>query len=641
MLAVAWPWHAADKYNQQNLAGRLAASLCAGIGGHAGQANHEGVGFAYRAIRSTSGQARAWKPALLPTGRVVVFHGYFDNAADIAAELKVESTDPAQLYGLAVERWGDDAEQRIIGNYCTAIADPARFSLRLARSPLRAPPLYYVHGDQLTAAASVPRALFAAGAEKHFNEANYADMAWFYFKDPEASCFNDIFRVPVGSAVYLEHGKPRVLKKTYDVMAVPKQKVSSDQEVLETVSRLLDESVKACLRGFKKPGATLSSGLDSPQVAFRALAALPPGQKLPTFTFHPEPGFDGSAPPFMNPDERPMVEAFAAAHPGLEPHFTCNQGADPLHRTNELFHLIGSVPPYLGTMYVFHGVCQAASEEGCDILLLAELGNLTFSDKGLSGFVEYLLKGRWRQLWLALTRPAIHKGGIVQRFVVRTLSAFLPDSAWAKLRPWWTRRSLLVPLMQPFSAEFVAATGTARRIKLEGHCPERGQPWTRRHARKRAFNNEDWNADVYQGFEQMYGVPMRDPTAYRPFVEYCLGLPTKMFMRDGNLRWLARELAKGIIPEPQRLNQLEGCWDCDWHIRIGRRRKEFLDELNRLEKDERFARMFDFPRLRAGLENWPETTVTDHQVSHAPQAALPTALLTARFINYVEGRNSP
>jgi asparagine synthase (glutamine-hydrolysing) len=195
--------------------------------------------------------------------------------------------------------------------------------------------------------------------------------------------------------------------------------------------------------------------------------------------------------------------------------------------------------------------------------------------------------------------------------------------------------------MQPFSAEFLAATGTSRRTKLEGHVPERGQPWTRRHARKLAFNNEDWTADVYQGFEQMYGVPMRDPTAYRPFVEYCLGLPTEMFMRHGTLRWLARELGKGIIPDPQRLNELHGCWDCDWHIRIGRRRKEFLEELNRLEKDERFARMFDFPRLRAGLENWPETTVTDHQVSHAPQAALPTALLTARFINYVEGRNSP
>ena len=112
-------------------------------------------------------------------------------------------------------------------------------------------------------------------------------------------------------------------------------------------------------------------------------------------------------------------------------------------------------------------------------------------------------------------------------------------------------------------------------------------------------------------------------------------------MRDGQVRWLARELAKGIMPEAQRLNVLEGCWDADWHIRIGRRRKEFLEELNQLEKDERFAGMFDFPRLRAGLEDWPETTVTNHQVSHAPQAALPAALLTARFINYVEGRNTP
>ncbi|HVM21983.1 MAG TPA: asparagine synthase-related protein [Sphingomicrobium sp.] len=625
----------------QGLAARLAASLCSGIGGHAGYAEQGNACFAYRSIRSTAATARSWRPARLPSGRLIVFHGYFDNAAEIAARLDVGSKDPAELYGLAFERWGDEAEQRIIGHYCAAIADPERASLRLVRSPIRAPPLYYFHGDELTAAASVPRSLFAAGVPKHVNEANYADMAWFYYENPEASCFRDVLRVPVGSAVELEQGKARIVKKTYDIMAVPNQDVASDAEVLETVSALLDEGVNACLTGFSRPGSTLSSGLDSPQVAVRALAALPPGQKLPTFTFHPEPGFNGSAPPFMNPDERPMVEALAALHPGLEPHFTCNEDADPLHRMNELFHLIGSVHPYVGTMYVFHGLLEEASKERCDLLLLAELGNLTFSDRGLNGFVEYLLTGQWRQLWLALTRPAIHKGGIAQRFVVRTLSAFLPNSAWSFLRPLVTGRSHLVPLMQPFSREFLDAVGTTKRMKRAGHAPSRGQPWTRRQARKRAFNNEDWLADFYQGLEQMYGVALRDPTAYRPLVEYCIGLPTRMFMRDGQIRWLARELGKGIIPEEQRLTALQGCWDADWHIRIGRRRLEYLQELSRIEQDERFAGMFDFPRLRSALEDWPEQSVADQHKALGPQAAVPTAILTARFINYVEGRNTP
>lgn len=570
-----------------------------------------------------------------------MFHGYFDNSAEIAALLKVDSGHCPLLYGLAVERWGDEAEKWVVGDYCAAIADPAKSYLRLVRSPFRPPPLYYIHDHQLTAAASVPRALFAAGAPKRLDESNIADMALFNDVDREASCFRDIFRVPAGSVVELERGKTRALRQTYDVMAIPQQRVSSDAEVIRKVGELMDEGVKACLAGFSKPGAALSSGLDSPQVAVRTLAALPPGQKLPTFTFHPEEGFDGRAPRWMNGDERPMVEAFAALHPGLEPHFTTNEGYDSLYRLNELFHLIGCAPPYLGTMYVFHGLLSEASKQGCDVLLVAEGGNRTFSDKGDSGFVEYFLTGRWDQLWLALTRPAIHNGPMVQRLVVRTLSAFLPLGVWRLLRRWLTNRPHLIDVVQPLSAEFLASSGANKRLRKSGFFPGRYQPWSRRHSRKFLFGHDDWLADVYQAFEQMYGVPLRDPTAYRPLVEYCLGLPTKMFMRDGQLRWLARQMAKGIMPENQRLNELSGCWDSDWHIRIGRRRKEFLAEFNRLENDDKVGPMLDLPRLRAALENWPAETEIDPQKAYGPQLSVPAALLTARFIQFVEGRNTP
>lgn len=640
MLALACPWKSGEHKDQKNLAARLASSLCAGIGGHAGSAEVGGFHFAYRPLRSTEALSRAWRPATLPSGQIAVFHGYFDNAVEIASALEVESRDWSLLYGLAVERWADEAENRIIGNYCAAIVNPMNSSLRLSRSPIRAPPLYYHHNDHLSAVASVPRALFSAGAPKQLNDSNYADLGFFNFSDREASCFNDIFRVPLGCTVELHRGRPREITETYDVLNIPQQPVPSDAEVISKVGELLDQGVRVCLAGFSKPGATLSSGLDSPQVAVRALACLPAGQKLPTFTFHPQTGFD-RAPRWKNGDERPMVEAFAALHPGLEPHFTSNEGYDPLYRQSEMFHLAGCAAPYQGTMYVFHGILAEASKQSCDLLLLADNGNRTFSDKGLNGFVEYFLKGRWRQLWLALTRPAIHQGGMAQRFVVRTLSAFLPLSAWHSLRPMLTRRLHLIELMQPFSASFLASSGARTRLKKSGRFPGRHQPWSRRHLRKFMFNDEDWLADVYQAFEQMYGIPLRDPTAYRPFVEYCLGLPTKMFMRDGELRWLARQMAKGIMPEEQRVNQLDGYWDTDWRIRLGPRRKEFLDELKRLEDDDRIGSMLDIPRLRAAIENWPAEGETDHQKTHGPALAVPAALLTARFIQYVEGRNTP
>ena len=598
-----------------------------------------GLHFAFRPLRSTSANARAWQPTTLPSGQIILFNGYFDNAEEIAAELGGARWDPARLYGRAVERWGEKAERRIIGEYCAIIADPGASHLRLARSPLRAPPLYYVHGDELTAAASVPRALFTAGAERRLDERRIADALLRNFTDEEASPFDRVAQVPIGAIVELVRGKPRALRKWYDLRDIPFMEVTDDAAAIARAGALLDEGVRACLSGFTKPGSTLSSGLDSPQVAVRALAALAPGTKLPTFTFHPEAGFDGRVPRGMLGDERPLVEAFAAMHPDLEPYFTDNGGYEHDHRANEMFHLTGD-PAGVAGGYVFHGLLSEAIKSGCDVLLLAEWGNLTFSDKGDCGFAEYFLTGRWRQLWLALSLPPIHTGSLLRRFTSRCLAALLPNPLWLRLRNLILRRKMLAEVAQPLSAEYCKSSGAAERLARSGKIADRHQPWSRQDEREHRIGEAD-PAPFYQGLEQLYGIALRDPTAYRPFVEYCLGLPTKMFMRDGEMRWLAKQMAKGIMPEAQRNNVLAGWWDADWHLRIARRREEWLAELDRVERDDRLGGMLDVPRLRAALEDWPDQTPTAPHKAFAVHLAVPTALVTARFINYVEGRNEP
>ena len=641
MLAFAWRWDDSSRDGQDKLSDRLAASLSAGIGGQAVSLHIGKLHFAYRSPASNGAARRAWRPAALPSGRIAAFHGYFDNAGDIAEELRAGTRDSAHLYGLAVERWGDEAGRRIIGEYCAVIVDPVRRHLHLSRSPLRAPPLFYYYDEHQVAVASVPRALFAAGVEQRLNETHLADSAVINFTDPEAGWFEEVAKVPIGHIVEVQRNQRRGLRKYYDLFAAPEVRLPSDADYIGRVGELLDEGVRTCLSGFRKPGAALSSGLDSPQVAVRALNALPASQRLPTFTFHPEPGFDGRIQPGKNPNERPMVEAFAAMHPRLDPHFTSNEGYGHDHRWNEFFHLMGGAPSGLCNMYVFHGLFAGAAREGCDVLLLAEWGNWTFSDKGDWGFVEYLLTGKWRQLWLGLKHLRHDDRPIPVRFALRSLSAFLPTPLW-RLGKRFGRLKGRSPLdlMQPLTPEFRVASGAQQRLEASGICLERYQPWNRREAVRHVFQNHDAeSAEVYQAFEQMYGVAQRDPTAYRPLVEFCLGLPTELFMRDGTMRWLAKELARGIMPEEQRDNRLNGRWDPDWHLRIGRRRREYLEELDRLERDPRMAAIVDIPRLRQALEDWPEQTETDYLKMYTPEFAVPRGLLTARFIRYVEGTN--
>ncbi|MBN8485021.1 MAG: hypothetical protein J0L50_09600 [Sphingomonadales bacterium] len=112
-----------------------------------------------------------------------------------------------------------------------------------------------------------------------------------------------------------------------------------------------------------------------------------------------------------------------------------------------------------------------------------------------------------------------------------------------------------------------------------------------------------------------------------------------MFLYDGQQRWLARELLRGRVPEEQRLSNLIGSHNADWRTRLGARRGEMLAELDRLEREPRLAEMFDFPRVRALLEDWPETTDIPIAEQVARAAAISRAILFSRFVNYVEGRN--
>ena len=624
------------------MSARLGASLCAGIGGQPESAVVGPLNFAYRRLDRKSVHGRSWGPAALADGRVAAFHGYFDNAAAVAAELDADASNLARLYGLAVERWGEEADRKIIGEYCALIAHPESKWLRLSRSPLRAPPLHYFHDERLVAASSVPRALFAAGVEQRLNERRVSDSAIFNFSNVEESWFEGVSRVPLGSIVTVAPDRPRDLREYYNPLDLPPVRMKSDDAYVARAGELLDEAVRTCLAGFTRPGVTLSGGLDSPQVAVRALAALPSEQKLPTFTFHPEEGFDGRVRAGNVGDERPLVEAFAAMHPRLEPHFTANAGYAHDHRWNDFFHLMGAAPSWLCNMYVWHGLAAGAAREGCDVLLLSEWGNDTFSDEGHRGFVEYLVTGRWRQLHRAIARRRSNHRSWLAKFFAWSVLPLLPDRlwrlAWRLGRP---KEQPILELIQPLSPQFRASSGADRRRNALESDLNRLQPRSRRHALKLLFRNRDAEgSELYQAFEQMYGVAHRDPMAYRPFVEFCLGLPVKMFLRDGETRWLAKQMAKGIMPEEQRANALHGRWDADWHLRIGRRRADFLAELDNIATDERLADMFDIPRLRAALADWPSETEVDPQKYAAREAAVPRALLTARFINYVEGRNN-
>ena len=592
-----------------------------------------------RAQRSGEARRLRTSPAMLDGGIAVLVHGWIDNCAELARELGCAPTDQALIYAHAVRRWGDRADERILGFYCAVYDDPAVPHLRLARSAVMAPPIYYMADADGVGAASVPRALEAMGLPRELNLQRIADSLYFNLTD-EQSYLKGCFKVPYGT---IAHVGPESNRKVrfHDPSAVTPLPKASAQEYLAEADRLLTKASQLYFASGRNTGMQLTGGLDSANIAARVLRGLPPERRLKSFTYVPLEGHGQAPIPNGLVDESDAVRAFAAMHPQIEPRFTDNRDIEFDHRLEDMYLAMGTGAVNLAPLFRFHGVFVAAQAQGCDMLLSADYGNATFSCSGSWAHAEYLRTGQFGQLWQALRKDRHHPGSLAWRFLAHAVVPQLPDTLWQ-----WAMR-LRGRSTQPINAAISALRPDAlTRYDVEGRATRAGtryvRPLTgwRKDLVQDNFGRGDVEgSDIIQGFEQLYEVSVRDPATYRPLVDFCLGLPTSMFLRDGVTRWLGRELGRGLMPEAQRTMTGNGQHNSDWHKRYTPRIADMRREVAAIRSDPVLGKMIDTDLLEHNLDTWPEgqSVVDDIYYPHAFR--LPRAIAMGRYVRFMTGRN--
>ncbi len=585
-------------------------------------------------------QWRQWQPARAASGRVVLFHGWFDNCAAIAAELGIENTDHAAVYGAAVDRWEDSADDHLLGHYCTILHDPQTRTARLARSALRAPPLHYFHRADTIGASSVPRALELMGLERQLNPRKLVDALYFNPTEDEDFLIGS-WRVGLGSVVHLAPSERRK-HCFFDPLSQPHgTNRGKTADLVAEADHLLEEAAAVAIAGSRQPGIQLSAGLDSSNVAARVLRALLPGQRLKSFTNIPSSICAQAEVPFHCLNEQAGVEAFAALHPRLEPHFISNEGVQFDHRLETMFLAMGTGQSCLPMNFRFHGLFQHARDEGCDLILSSDMGETTFSSWGDWGYSEYFRRLRWGQLYQALAADDIGERPLHRRLISRAVVPLLPDHWWKAMR------RVLGKATQPMNVAFAGVRQSAladdlviERARRAGVSFERDQYATRAQLRIDQLARGDIeSSDYQQGLEQLYEVRLRDVPAYRPLFSFCTSLPTEMFMRDGVMRWLARELGRGEMPETQRTSRTIGIQYSDWHALLTPRVAEMRTAVQAARANPQLDRFIDFDALDRTLDNWPEASSLDDAIYFPCAFTLPRALAMVRYAEFMTGRN--
>lgn len=579
-------------------------------------------------------------PAVLPCGDRVLFTGWFDNQAEVAARLGIANSDAATVYGQAAAHWGDETELHVIGDYCAVVDRPRLGEVRLARSPLNAPPLHYHRSDLGLAAASTPRALFALGLPRELDEDRLAMQVHAAAYDAGGGWYKGIATVRPSEVVTATRTGERRCRP-YDPTALPELNLPRDEDYVEAAEALLGEGIERTIAGFSRPATLLTGGLDSTIVASHLLDHLPCGQTLPSFTWTSEAEANLADNQSHFTDERARVLAFAAMHPRIEPHFIDNAGRGFDDGWQDLFLLGGATTTAIGLLYPYHGAFAAARDQGCDLVFGAGFGNATFSNEGRRGYVELFRRGQLRQLWRALAARPGDGRPVWRRFLTLTLLRMLPEPAWRAVSRWQG--------VEPASVHLLAGAlnpdwpGRAHLEKAARNAdPSIGRPFHRDRAEEIAAQANQMDADgcdVMQAIQQRHRIAYRDVTQYRPFLEFCWRLPVEQLFRDGEGRFLARRMGQGRIPEEIRTETRYGLQLGDWHLRLARQRTELLTELRLLARDPQVSRLVDVPRLIRMLEQFPADDRIPRDLMLQYQIALPNGIAAARFIKYVNGSN--
>ncbi|MEQ1497706.1 MAG: asparagine synthase-related protein [Novosphingobium sp.] len=613
------------------------------LGLFAGQApncEQSGTDFLAELASPRARPVLGWRAARFANDSPALFSGWLDNAAELASELGLSGASPARIYAEAYSRWGTAADRRAIGCYAAVLGLPDG-RVRLSRSPWGGRSLFYHNDGDVLLACSIPRPLFAAGLDKQLRPEAIDRLIAMELPDQEESLFANLRVVPQGSEVIVARGQQRT-QRWYDPLDLAPVRFKRDDDYVEAAEAHLSAAVKAALAGAKRPGVALSGGLDSALVCAEMLRQLPPGERLPSFTFHPCREFDGQVPPGKFGDDRPWVEAFARMHPALDPHFSDNPGISFEDRAEQVFAACDAGYPSRVMGTVHHGPMRDAAAHGCDWLLGADTGNMTFSNSAIWAAPEFLRQGKWLELLRLVSGQAGNHWPVWRRIAAQGLMPNLPPGLQHSIRRLMGKDHRDMNL---FANPFIRSSSRLAAWRDEAAIANNMLTVDRTESRA-AYIRANYDAcslglEVVHGHEQVFGIGLRDVTAYRPLIEFCLALPTAQFVRAGESRWLARRMAKGRMPEAQRTNRLYGEHNSDWHQRLGAQRAELRRAATALRDHPQLGAVLDVAAMERALDDWPAQAPQTRDQINQLRFYLPAMLYVARFVDHTTGRNQP
>lgn len=221
----------------------------------------------------------------------IVFNGEIYNYTEIRTQLiqkghHFKSNSDTEIILHSYEEYSTDCVNRFNGMFAFVILDLSRNTIFGARDRFGIKPLYYyIDSEKFLICSEIKGILEYPGIKAGVNPSGISDYLAFQFCIGEKTLFQNIFKILPGHFFTLSITEPKSLMiHQYWDLKFEIDTYHTEDYFVDTLTRLIEDSVRIRLRSDVEIGAHLSGGLDSSTVTSVAAALLGNENQLKTFS---------------------------------------------------------------------------------------------------------------------------------------------------------------------------------------------------------------------------------------------------------------------------------------------------------------------------------------------------------------------
>lgn len=501
------------------------------------------VGLGQLILRNARKPARECLPLKSTSGDLVlVAAARIDNRQDLyhllaVPNLERATTPDSVLILKAYEKWGADCPEHLLGDWVFAIWDARNRRLFIARDHHGNTGLYYYRHSRFFVFASSLKGLFALpDVPRRLNSNHLARVLVSWPTDGESTAYEGVFRLPPAHAMTITAGGIRV-RRYWRLEDAPDVRFGSDQEYIDAFLELFEEAVRCRLRTCRPVGIQLSGGLDSTSVAALAARELDGhGKRLLAFSSVPKYDTTQAVASHRLGDETAFIRATCQFVGNIDLTYITADQISPLEGIRRQLGIFQEPIHAAANLYWIVALFEAARQHGVGALLNGQGGNDTISWSGnRHGYLYSLFNTRrWSDWWREVAAwRAVHQASRWRTFKSQVVRPLLPPNwfrFYKRLRDGtssWTEYSAINP-------DFAEAIELTAQMVEHGHDPAFVP--TRDSRENRYVSIKPGRSIVGAISAEMgiaFGLEIRDPTVDKRVMEFCLGIPDRLYVHGG------------------------------------------------------------------------------------------------------------